>query len=523
VTVAGFSGAEARQRILTTFGLVILVAFASYTNAHKVLWTDEAYSLHTTGTTLGYAVSQAINYELQPPVYYFLLHLWRRLDQSVEFARWLSTGSALATIVVLHALSRALGLSGQAVSLPLLAALCPFVLWAATEARPYALALLLTAAATWLHVRLLSAPAKQLRLLAPLYVGVWYLALLTFYYSGFLLLSQVVASIFIRRRTRLQLACAAVLGVLLLPWVPTILRQGAAHPSVDPPADISGATPWARAWNTLVWAYQYLLESVYFAPALRRPLVLAALALVAASLVVAYWRGRRLAHEPWMLLFGAATLIPATLLLGGKAAGVLGLQPRYLVVVVISLLTLMALAADRLPWRPGRTPTGVAMTLFGALSALSFQRISLGYEDWRAAADYVGDREKPGDVIFVFEPDGLLSFEYYYRGRLPVFGLPVDRPTDEYSVRRQAIRSAGALRARIVEKAGGTGSFWVVARHQHPAFGRYLLQGFLQRSAVELDQESVAGIEIGRYRLRASPEPHRSPVSSPADPAGVRR
>ena len=41
------------------------------------LWIDEASSLATSGKTLLFAVRQAFSYELQAPLYFALLNLWR--------------------------------------------------------------------------------------------------------------------------------------------------------------------------------------------------------------------------------------------------------------------------------------------------------------------------------------------------------------------------------------------------------------------------------------------------------------
>jgi hypothetical protein len=489
------------QRLLAWLAAVILVVLALYIDTHKVLWTDEAFSLDTSSGALSRSFSQALNFELQPPLYYLVLNLWLRLSRSIEFARLLSTVFVAAALPLLYHTGQVLRLSGWTISLPLLAALCPYVLWSASEARPYGLVVLLSAAVTYCYVRLLREPTGNVRSLATWYTVGWYLCILTFYYSGFLLLGQVVGAALVRRRLGIITLSGAMVGLLLVPWIPVVLTQMTVHPVTAPRAAIEGPTALEHGWATLRWAFGYSLESLFFAPALRRPWVLGVLAGGIGVIGVGYWRHRRsLIRDPMLLVFTTCALLPLAVLLAFKFLGVLELWPRYFAAVVVSVLTWMALVADRFPLARARLVLGGTMILFGALCVVSFRRISGGYEDWQSAARFVSAAEAAGDVIFVFEPDGVLSFRYYYRGQRPVFGLPVDRPTEEYSVERQAIHSVAQVGARIRAKVGPSGVFWVVARHQQPAFGRAFLDAFIDGQTTRLKESHPEGIDVGRFR-----------------------
>jgi hypothetical protein len=490
------------QELLACLATLIVVGVALYIDSHKVMWTDEAYSLDTSSGTLSRTFSQALHFELQPPFYYLVLNLWLRLSRSIEFARVLSTLFALASVPLLYRIGTLLRLSGWTISLPLLAALCPYFLWSASEARPYGLAVLLSCCTTYLYVRLLSEPTENPRGLTAWFVVSWYVSLLTFYYSGFLLLGQVVGAALARRRFGLMVLSAAIVGILLIPWAPIVLTQMEVHPVTAPRAAIPGQTALEHGWATLRWAFGFALESLFFAPALRRPVVLAVLATAVVIIAVGYWRHRRaIAWDPMLLAFTSSALVPLGVLLTFKFLGILELWPRYFAAVAVSVLAWMALVADRFPLPWGRRALGGSMVLFGALCVLSFQRISGGYENWQAAAQIVRAGEAAGDVIFVFEPDGVLSFRYYYRGGRPIFGLPVDRPTEEYSVERQAIHSVDQVASRVRSKVGPSGEFWVVARHQQPAFGRALLDSFIVSRTTPLSDSHPEGIDVGRFRL----------------------
>jgi hypothetical protein len=142
--------------------------------------------------------------------------------------------------------------------------------------------------------------------------------------------------------------------------------------------------------------------------------------------------------------------------------------------------------------------------VFGALCVVGFQRNNRRTTDWEAAARFVRTHETPDEVIFVFEPDAVLPFQYYYRGSRPVFGLPVDRLGNVFSIERQAIHSIDQVAARVRAKTGSNGEFWIVAREPRPAWGRALLDEYLRRFAVLQTQGPTGGIDVGRYRLTRS-------------------
>jgi hypothetical protein len=383
--------------------------------------------------------------------------------------------------------------------------------------------MLLTTLATYLYVRLLTAPTEELRRLSALYVGIWYLSLLTFYYSGALLAAQVVAAVAVRQRAGRVLAAATVVGLLLLPWLPTIWWEASAHPRAGLPLDFGGHTILERSWILLHWAFQYALHSIFMAPALRRPVVQGVLALSLVAIVVGFWRTRTSPLDPLLRVFTVTAVLPLAMLLTLKLVPPYALEQRYFGIAVVSVLSLIALVADRFPSpRVGRY-LGFSVLLFGALCVVGFQRNNRRFTDWEAAARFVSTREAPGDVIFVFEPDAVLPFKYYYRGKRPVFGLPVDRPTDVYSVERQAIHSVDQVAARVHAKTSASGEFWVVARRPSPGFGRVLLDAYLRDSAVLLVQAPPGGVDVRRFRLPPVGRAVTSHRVSGAELAGLAR
>jgi hypothetical protein len=241
------------------------------------------------------------------------------------------------------------------------------------------------------------------------------------------------------------------------------------------------------------------------APALRRPAVQIVIAVAIVAVVVAYWRARRPATDPMLRVFVVTAILPIAMILSlTLGSSPFSVQPRHLGFAAPGVVALMALVADRFPWPPMGRLLGASMLLFGILCVVGFQRNNRRTTDWEAAARFVSTHETPGEVVFVFEPDAVLPFQYYYRGTRPVFGLPVDRLGNVFSVERHAIHSVEQVAARVRAKTGSSGEFWVVAREPRPVWGRALLDEYLRRHAMLVVRGPQGGIDVGRYRLVSS-------------------
>ena len=138
--------------VLAVVAVVVVLAVGLYIDFHKSIWLDEAYSLNTATRPLGEVFHRALYFELQAPLYFVAIHFWSKISASIEFVRVFSTLCAAATAWTLYRLSRLLLPRRTWLSLALLGACCSQLLWAASEARDYALTLLLMTMALWLQM-----------------------------------------------------------------------------------------------------------------------------------------------------------------------------------------------------------------------------------------------------------------------------------------------------------------------------------------------------------------------------------
>ena len=141
---------KARPRVWIVLILISLIAFLLriFRLEHQSLWYDEAFSVYLARMSLGDITARTAA-DIQPPLYYYLLHFWIGLAGDAEFAvRFLSLFFGVMTIPLIFVTARRVftppyeggqrGLSAALFS-SLLALFSPLYLWYSQETRMYSL------------------------------------------------------------------------------------------------------------------------------------------------------------------------------------------------------------------------------------------------------------------------------------------------------------------------------------------------------------------------------------------------
>lgn len=365
------------------------------------LWLDEALSVDIARLPFR-DLPEALRRDGSPPLYYALLHMWIWLFGAGGTAvRLLSGLFSLASLPLALAVGTRLRDRTTGWCAALLLASSPFAVHYAGEARMYSLVVLLALALVLFVLR--AAEEPTLRRLAPVSLVSAALAY-THYWTFFLL---AAAAIVLLRRwqagspdAKRCLAAMAAGGVLLLPWLPTLLFQlrhtgtpWAARPSLSAPLDV--VTEWAGGSGGSGSVLALLLLALVLTGALGR-------------------ETRSPQGRPGLLLslspdpVGRDLLVVAagTLLLGVGAAYVSssGFAARYSSAALAPALLLAALGLRALPVRARHLMLGLALVtgLVGSVTSQYFRPRTQA----PVVAARIASAARAGDLV-VYCPDQL--------------------------------------------------------------------------------------------------------------------
>lgn len=420
--------------------LLLALGLRLYRIDAQSLWNDEGTSVAVASRDLATITRDAAG-DIHPPLYYWLLAGWQRLAGTSELAvRSLSALLGVALVALIFSLGRLLGPPGASWTAPAAAALAainPFLVVYAQEARMYTLLALWAALAFYAALRWLAPrPGERSRAWGLVYLLAAAAGLYTHYAFPLVLAAANLAVLLAlllrpdRREAWGRLGAWLVLqaGALLLfvPWLPVALRQLGTWPGVEEPVELLAALtritqilvtgPAAAPWREVSWILLLALL-VYFprrggrldarvaGGALILWLVVPAVLILALGLY-------KEAYLKFLIVTGPAYCLLAGRLVGGMLAsrrlGGFGLAAVMAVLVVAS-----------------------------SLHGLGDYYTDPAYarDDYRGMAAYLEAVGRPGDAVVLNAPGQQEVFAYYYDGDLPVYPLPRQRPADPEDTR----------------------------------------------------------------------------------------
>lgn len=432
--------------------------------------------------------------EPHPVASYWLMHGWMTVAGESEFAlRFIGAGWNLLAVVLLGALARRLNLGERSAFLGMaLAALSPYLIWHAQDARMYSMSLALTVVSTLLLVTW----QRQPRLVtACAYVGITWMALHTHYYGVYVVAAHgliVLLPIFRRRHGLMGVWLPGIAGLAFVPWVWAVRHVLTGyHGNGDSPG--LGAA-LARAANAMVMGETS-------PPELRWAIAAA----VGAVVVLGTWRLYRCSPGAVQVLGLYAALPLLAIWLGATMRPVF--DERYLAVIAPPIYLLMAAAVGM--EHGGLRRVGLALVVLGvALMAVGFVRYSTdpafsktrGWRELAAELNLFASGAPTATVRLMQNyPDPTLW--YYYRGPVAHGVLP-PRGND---------LAAAHGEVRSLVQAGVTRVLFVAQpspQWDGDEIGHLALRG--EYTPIELGR--LHGWELWAY-LRPDPQLSESPVA----------
>ncbi len=477
--------------VLVLLNLAVTLPLASYLN----IWGDEAYTLHTTGDGLGRALSQALHFELQAPLYFLLLSLWRKVDGSIFWARLFSVVCIALTVKISFELARRFFRGVHPGWVAACVALHPFAIWAAVEARVYAFVILLSALLLLLFFDGYLAERTERRARV-LYIITAITALYTHYYLGFLLVACAAALLVLKRWRALlsyMLAMAAV-ALAFAPMLVVVRRQMTVNVQAA-----ARQVSFLQSLKIISWRVQE-----YALPAGWEPLQFVRMWLVRALLVVVVALAimRRIRTDQkllavwsiWIVLCGfyvaALLLTEESLMQARHAAGLF--VPTLL--LVFSLIAAVGSRKILLAW-VCLSAIFYALFLYGFYTPLAKQG------DWRRVASFITATEKPNQPVLVFRGSAALPLSFYYSGQNALVPVPAGEDFDSFNLHDEVLASEEQIERALRERSPSEhDEMWLVTdetcRYLDIDFRCDILEEFVAKNYETLESRSFFGSRV---------------------------
>lgn len=460
------------------------------------IWIDEASTLDTTGKGLRYAFSQALNYELQAPLYFVLLNLWRTISHSIFHARLFSVVCVVMALFILAGVSRRFIAGIHPAWMVAATAFNPFTIWAATETRVYALVLLLVSILMLnFYDGYLAGNSRRARWTHAI---VALIALYTYYYLGFLLLAQAVALLPVRRWRAAWDFCLAMVavGVGFAPMLWYLPQQIQGYTST-----VTQRPTLSAGLQSLSWRLQSQILPTGWKPLeMLGRVMMASLLILTLFLIV---RKVRQSLAPAHLALWAISVVMALcMLLACLATAITFLESRHTTVLffpaTLSVFALLAVVARK----QGVIIWACIVILFSVVSDTALYRHPTKNGEWSRVAAYLKASERPNQPILVSQPLSAVPLSYYYSGANSIVPVPAPEDFRTFNGPEKVLKDEEQLES-LLEKTDGHGErFWLVTDERCNLLGRNLNCEVLERFvAARYEIEQDRGFFHSRVRL----------------------
>lgn len=533
-----------QSAIRNLFVLLLILVLAAFLRFYLLdgqsFWNDEGNSARIAERSLQLIIEGAAG-DIHPPLYYYLLHVWRGIFGSGEVAlRSLSAVLGVLLVGLTFLIGRKVFSAGVGLLAAFLVTINPFQIYYSQEARMYMLLAVIGAAATFFLLRLLEDWSLRDRGSVDQGSGRWrlpfvidHLSLVILYALGFythyafpfILVTHflIVLVWTLVTRTRWHyfifwIGLVAAAGVLFLPWLPIAWRQ---------------ITTWPSARSTID-AGQMLLDTLrlYVAgPTLPTAEATGAIVICGFFILVGLWNPigfderRAEAHEvlPYSIRLGSIVLwwlVPIALIF---AFGLF--KESYLKFFIVESAAFCLLLARGIAnaWGIGRGALTMPRELAGqplaswawtivvlalcAVIAVPTLRALRNYyfdpayarDDYRSIAQRIVKAQRADDAVLLDAANQWEVFTYYYPDGPNVYPLPRQRPLDQAAVETELAQIA-AQHPRLFVLYWGDGE----------ADPQRVIESWLDAHTYKATEQWINSIRFATYavpmKLSAAPE-----------------
>ncbi|MDP8254607.1 MAG: glycosyltransferase family 39 protein [Candidatus Alcyoniella australis] len=429
---------QRRIRLLLILALLAAAGLRLIDLGAPSLWDDEMvtvrYAQHAPGAIVGISAFIDVN----PPLYYVLLHYWQAIAGDGEYAwRALSALLGLLLVPLLFVFGRPLVGTRAALIATWIVALSPQHVYSSQEVRSQTALALLALLAGWTLMRMERDGRARLAILAAVLSAT---ALWTHYYMLFMIACwigyaglRLLGRAWDRRRIVAGLVYIVLTGLLSLPVLLILLIQLQGGQGWRPQQSLLYVIAgWCLSLTSglLPWGASMLWGDLGARDAAHGPLMLGAAFAIGAPLMALLLYGvrklRRPEAPPEAAFLAWWALGPALLVLCACLFTPL-FDPRHALIALPPSALLIGLGAVHVLTKPrrGLRLVGAALLVWlGLLACASNVQLRLAdacsRQDWRTLVQGVVERAQPGDLMLAQMESATLCLDYYNADRVPL-------------------------------------------------------------------------------------------------------
>jgi len=423
--------------LIVCLNLAITVPLAAILN----IWTDEAYALDTVSENLSYAITQAINFELQPPFYFILLNIWHGINDSIFWARLLSVICIALTIYIVNLLVERYIKNINPVWIVTIFAFNPFTIKVALEIRVYALAMLFSALLLLLFFDgyLVDKFKPKARVI---YLGLAIISLYSQYYLACLLIANALVLFILRRWQALKnyLWGMSLVALCFSPILLFIFNQVSTHSN----------PPEANFWQNFVAIQQSKVQGFVsnFSSLPPSILICCYLLLFLLLLGLIFTTDLRLINRNhvaiWtinltsIIFFIGIIIVTNGYLLFRHTVGIFIVSGfgLFLLLSLIKYPKLRNLITIFI--------TTIALLLYAQNLAKNYSILAKA-GDWKRVSTHIINSEQPQQEILVFTSIAAVELSYYYDGINQIIPLPKADEFKTYDLQNYALNNEAEI------------------------------------------------------------------------------
>lgn len=389
------------------------------------IWVDEASTLYTTQNGFFQAFHNLFSDEKQAPLYFLLMSLWRKLNDSIFFARLFSIICSVLAIAVFARLARKIWDEKTAIFITTIFALHPFLFWASLEIRLYSLIILLSCLLFNFFYdgylgeeNVAGEGAKAQRKAQIFYVLTSIAALYTNYYLGFLLVGCFVALLILRRwkEAKSYFLQMLVVGIAILPLFYIINLQFSDR-IITFQEEKSFLEGIKNLWNHFL---TFVLPTEIYTPEEVSLFSLFRLWFVRISILaiaIIFIRDKFKDFDKNIIAFGIISAVSAVFFLFVYfKLGAGYVEIRHATVFFASIFIFVSVILTKILPKKSWVFAAILYSIFFSYGIFAMYPNFTKRGDWARVATFIEQNENQNQPILVFQVYDAIALPNYYRG-----------------------------------------------------------------------------------------------------------